>query len=143
MTIGEIHAKLLEVDDLLIKADLSQVPMQWDEYRSKSDEADLLIELLAKSTSELNGKSYEETRTMFTKERIINHMSAIASRHVELHPETNPKHDAIVAAAFQGIQNGVKTPEQGIHECMSIFAYLVQNGPKPPKRSFFDRLLGR
>jgi hypothetical protein len=91
----------------------------------------------------LNGQSYEEMYTVFAKQRIINRMSTIAHRHMELHPESNPKDDAIVAAAFEGIHNGTKTPEQGINECMSIFAYLVEDGPKPPRAEFFGRFFSQ
>ncbi len=74
------------------------------------------------------------------KQRIINRMSAIAERHVELRPEPNPRNDAILAAAFEGVHNGTKTPKQAINECMSIFAYLVENGPKPPRKGFLGKL---
>ena len=143
MTVGEIHERILELDDLLVRADMGQISMEWEEYQALVEEADGLMNLLAKTTSDLNGKSYEEMYTLFAKQRIINRMSAIAERHVELHPESNPKDDAIVAAAFEGINNGTKTPEQGMHECMSIFAYLVEDGPKPPRVGFFGRLFSR
>jgi hypothetical protein len=117
--------------------------MEWGEYQALVEEADGLMKLLAGTTSELNGQSYEEMYTMFAKQRIINRIAAIAERHLELHPESNPKDDAIVAAAFEGIHNGTKTPEQGINECMSIFAYLVEDGPKPPRVGFFRRLFSR
>jgi hypothetical protein len=40
MTVGEIHEKILELDDLLVKADMGDIPMEWDKYQTIAEEAD-------------------------------------------------------------------------------------------------------
>jgi hypothetical protein len=143
MTVAEVHERILQIDDLLVKADTGQISMGWEAYQALAKEAEALMTVWAKTTSQLNGRSFEEMYELRDKQRIMNRMSAIAERHVKLHPEPNPKNDAIIAAAFEGVHDGTKTPKQAINECMSIFAYLVENGPKPLRKGFLSKLLRR
>jgi len=64
------------------------------------NEADSILETLSNELGRLTGKGENSVREARQKVRSLNFIAAATARHLELHPEPNPKRDAMIAEAF-------------------------------------------
>ncbi len=58
MTVAEVHERILQTDDLLVKANENEISMGWEAYQALAKEAEALMTVWAKATSQLNGRSF-------------------------------------------------------------------------------------
>ncbi len=138
-TLEQLNDRLLVIDDLLFKISTGQVSAGAEEQQRLTSEADWIMGALAKGISEGGEHDYQAAWDARQKVRNCN-WSAVASRHVELHPEPNPEQDRLIANAFA---EGATAEDSAA--MMEMFSYMfvelptVPAKPKAPK-GFFRRL---
>lgn len=147
MTPHEAHERILELDDLIFKADTGQVKVTWEEYSCLKVEVQALMDALAKSIATYGKCTYEEAYAERERLRSVNLLSAIMQRHCELNPEdAQRKEDPLLIKALHSGPNGDEIDYDAIEKFMLQFSYLLENAPKPPvepakKPSLMQRLL--
>jgi hypothetical protein len=71
-TLGQIEARLSEIDDLLFKGETGQIPLRRGERGRLKDEAQQILEILAKALAPLNNMTAQEVYEMRDKNRSMN-----------------------------------------------------------------------
>jgi hypothetical protein len=146
MTIDQANERISALDDLIFKADTSQISVTWDEYVVMKIEVEALMEQLAK-TMAAPEHTYEEMYAMRQRIRTLDRLSAIMHRHCDLNPEdAKNTYDPLLNKALHSGLNGDEIDNEAFARFMHQFDYLFANCPQPPaekKPSFMRRLLGR
>jgi hypothetical protein len=127
--LGQLDARLTEIDDLLIGADLGDVHLTPSERSKLETEAEAILNALSRALGKAANldpqKVYEERNSV----RELRHIAAVTKRHQELHPN-DPEGDRIVAEAFKGLNNGTKTSEEVAQMITSVvFPKAGRNTP--------------
>ena len=99
-TLEQIDARLTQIDDLLFKARTGQISISKAERMKLENEADSILETLSNELGRLTEKGADSVREAKQKVRSLNFIAAAIARQLELHPEPNPKRDAMIAEAF-------------------------------------------
>jgi hypothetical protein len=118
-TLGQLDARLTEIDDLLVKAELGDVHLQPSERSKLEAEAEAILKLLAEELGKRQNLDPAEVYKLRKGVRDLNHIAAVAERHVELHPN-DAEADRTVAEAFQGLKDGTKTKEEAARMIASV-----------------------
>jgi len=141
MTVQEAHERILELDDLIFKAETGQINVTWDHYVSLKTEADTLMDVLARTIASRGEQSYEEAYKARDRVRDLNRIAATMQRHVDLNPETANKEDPLMIAAFHGGADGDSIDPEALKRFAESFDYLFANAPKPPAEATESRNL--
>jgi hypothetical protein len=141
-TYEEINERISEIDSLIFRADTGQISLAWEQYASLHEDGETLMKILAEGLALQNGSAMEEMYRERDKVRRMNRLVATAERDLELHPEPNPREDAIIKAACN---DKTKTPEQVTREIESVYAYMFANKPVAPanRKSLLQRIFRR
>ena len=137
MTLGEIHALIIKLDDRVFKAETGQLPVSWDEYQDLKSRADRLVNVLARGISEARGCTFEEAHAQREELRSMARLEAMISRHLELNPESSDEKEPLLIAAFQNRDN------EAFKKYLEKFDYLFDNAPRPPAEPSRKGILGR
>jgi hypothetical protein len=148
MTTHEAHERILELDDMIFKADTGQIRVTWEQYTCLKIETQALMDALAKSIATYGKCTYEEAFAERERLRSVNLLSAIMQLHCELNPEDAKRDDPLLVKALHSGPNGDEIDYEAFERFMVQFSYLLENAPKPPvepakKPSLMQRLLGR
>src|SRR4051812_15220408 len=105
MTTHEAHERILELDDLIFKADTGQASVTWEQYVSLKTEAQALMDALAKSVATYGKCTYEDAYGDRERLRRLNRLSALMQRHCELNPKDAKKEDPLLIKAIHSGPN--------------------------------------
>ena len=147
-TLGEISAKISEIDDLIFRADTGQITLTWAQYKSLHEDGETLMNMLAESLAHYKGTTAAEMYEERDKVRRANRFAATATRYNELHPEEDPEVDAIFKAMSSDDVEVAKTAQ---HQVAELWATMFVNMPVepttptpiPPPKSFLQRMFRR
>lgn len=138
---NEIHEEITRLDDLIFKVETGQVEMSWDKYQELKSLAEELTATLAQMVAAPSGRTVEEAYEAREQVRNLDRISAMAARHLELHPEDANKENPLLIEAFRGEDEASK---KAYSEFIATFDYMFANAPKPPeKQKRFIRKLFR
>ena len=146
-TLAQLDARLTEIDDLLVKADLGDLHLVSSERSKLEAEAEGILQLLARAIGELQNldpsKVYEERNGV----RQLGYIAALTNRHQELHPN-DPNAGKIISEAFRGLNDGTKTTQEAARMITSvILPSKTASGTLPKTRSriasYFQKCLRR
>jgi hypothetical protein len=118
-TLGQLDARLTEIDDLLVKAELGDVHLPLSERSKLEAEGEAILKVLAEELGKRQNLDPQEVYKLRKSVRGLNHIAAVAERHVELHPN-DPEADRTIAEACQGLKNGTKTKEEAARMIASV-----------------------
>jgi hypothetical protein len=90
-TLRQIDERITEIDSLLFKGITGQIPMIEPKRLSLEAEATELMKILAAAISERGEYDYATAYEEREKVRRSFRIAAITARHVELHPEPDPR----------------------------------------------------
>jgi hypothetical protein len=149
-TLGQIDKRITEIDDLVFRGNTGQIPMTLEGRSRLEDEAHALMEILANGLHGCGAGDYQELYDASQKVRELTLVSAMTNRYMELHPEPQPKIDALVAAACSGKTDGTMPPGQlgkilGVIFGTVFIEFPSETPPPPPsaKKSLLRRIMDR
>ena len=120
-TLGQIDARLTEIDNILLRADVGEVYLGTSERSELEAEAEAILKLLAEELGKRRKIDPREAYEMRNEIRQLNYVAAITERYSQAHPEPNPENDRIIAEAVKGMDNGTKTQEEAGRMIASIY----------------------
>jgi hypothetical protein len=118
-TLGQLDARLTEIDDLLIRADLRDVQLAPSERSKLVAEAEEILNVLAQELGKLQNLDPREVYQQRKSISELRHIAAVTERHVKLHPNDSEA-DRVIAEAFQGVENGKKTKDEAAQMIASV-----------------------
>jgi hypothetical protein len=105
------------------------------------------MDLLATAISKHGEHDYKAVYDAREKVRWTNRLAVSIARCNELHPEPTPEATKMLAAAWQGIDDGTKTWADVANDFVSVFGSifieLPTEAPTPNKKGLLSRMLGR
>jgi hypothetical protein len=151
-TLGQLDARLIEIDDLLFKADTGQLPIEAVEREKLNGEAEAILTLLSRELGRAHNLDPRVVKEQRQSVRELNYIAALTERDLKLHPEPNPERDRIIAEVFDGLKRRTTTGEEAARKLTSIYQYMFAgasmpavkgDAPSAPKEGFLRRLLRR
>jgi hypothetical protein len=130
-TFGQLDEKITEIDSLIFRAGTGQISLTLEQYKSLKEDAETLMNLIAKGIAESGGHTFAEAHAARQKVRDLDLIAETAKLHCELHPESNPPNDAIVKAAFDE-SSSQEARDEAYGKFLAMFKYIFVNAPRPP-----------
>lgn len=144
-TLGQLDARLTQIDELLLEDEFGNPSLEPSERFALEAEANAILKVLAEELGKAQNRDPQEMYELRNKIRTLRHLSARVAQHVKLHPD-DPEADRIVTEAFQGLNDGTKTHEEASHMINSIFDPSRFGTCKPKETRFagwFKRIFNR
>jgi hypothetical protein len=141
-TIGQIDARLTEIDDVLFKVSTGQTIMSDAEIIAMQAEAGRIMTTLAAALGKAENVDPKFMYERRDKIRQLRFLSACLDRHVMLNSQP---HDEVVDA-FRSILDSTTPDEDSIEKLKASFAYLfVRKIPvaEPKPKSLWSRIFGQ
>jgi hypothetical protein len=135
MTVGEANELLLELDDLLFKAETGQIEMSWAVYRAHQTTAEELVVVVAQALSRDSGKPYEEMYNLHNKIKSLKRVQATANLHQKLHPDLplTPEEGNFLARFLDESATEEEAKQMFTQFNTKVYGYLFANAPRPPE----------
>lgn len=142
-TLGQMNDRLYAIDDLLFKLATGQASASAEEQQKLVQEADWIMDALAKGVSEEGQYDYQTVFAEREKVRRAKRFAAIAARYLELYPDPDPVADAIVVKACAD-----GATEEDFAALDRMYSVIFVNPapppiPPPPAKGVFGRLFSR
>jgi hypothetical protein len=132
--LGQIDARLKEIDALLFKADPGQISIGPAKRSKVESEAESILTLLSNGLAKDRKLDPRTVYDMRQNLRQADYIVAVTQRDLELRPEANPERDAIVGAVSKWLDDGTKARAGIASELASIYSYMFVEQPKQIKK---------
>jgi hypothetical protein len=126
-TLGQINDRLYAVDDLLFKIDTGQLSATAEEKQRLHNEAEWIMDALAKRISEGGQYDYQTARQEREKVRRANRLADTATRYAELYPDPDPEFERVFAKA-----SADNATAEDIHALAVLYSVIFVEYPQPP-----------